>query len=104
MPAKHKTPDLLQLTAACHQDLEYIRIVHDSSPNQYMILLKFTSKEAAKEFHAVYNGLPYNNMEPEVCSVIPVSGLEQCNVSKLATGIDQYLKLDRGFNIQWQAK
>jgi len=81
VPAKHKTPDLLQLTAACHQDLEYIRIVHDSSPNQYMILLKFTSKEAAKEFHAVYNGLPYNNMEPEVCSVIPVSGLEQCNES-----------------------
>jgi len=85
VPAKHKTPDLLQLTAACHQDLEFIRIVHDSSPNQYMILLKFTSKEAAKEFHAVYNGLPYNNMEPEVCSVIPVSGLEQCNESEYSS-------------------
>ena len=69
VPAKHKTPDLLQLTAACHQDLEFIRIVHDSSPNQYMVLLKFTSQEAAQEFHTVYNGLPYNNMEPEVSSL-----------------------------------
>jgi len=82
VPSKHKTPDLLQLTAACHQDLEFIRIVHDSSPNQYMVLLKFNSKEAAKEFHNVYNGLPYNNMEPEVCSVIPVSCVEQCKESE----------------------
>ena len=81
VPAKHKTPDLLQLTAACHQDLEFIRIVHDSSPNQYMVLLKFKSQLAAQEFHTVYNGLPYNNMEPEVCSVIPVAGVEQCKVS-----------------------
>ena len=79
VPAKHKTPDLLQLTAACHQDLEYIRVVHDSSPNQYMILLKFRSREAAKQFYSVYNGLPYNNMEPEVCSVIPVSVVETCS-------------------------
>jgi hypothetical protein len=28
VPANHKTPDLLQLTAPCHQVLEYIRIIH----------------------------------------------------------------------------
>lgn len=86
VPAKHKTPDLLQLTAACHQDLQFIRIVHDSSPNQYMVLLKFNSSQAAKEFHTVYNGLPYNNMEPEVCSVIPVAGVEQCKESEYYCG------------------
>jgi len=82
VPAKHKTTDLLQLTAPCHQDLEYMRIVHDSSPNQYMVLLKFRSSVAALEFQSVYNGMPYNNLEPEVCSVIPVSGVEQCGESE----------------------
>ena len=82
VPAKHKTPDLLQLTAPCHQDLEYMRIIHDSSPNQYMVLLKFSSSAAALEFPSVYNGMPYNNLEPEICSVIPVRGVEQCSESE----------------------
>ena len=82
VPAKHKTPDLLQLTAPCHQDLEYMRIIHDSSPNQYMVLLKFSSSAAALEFQSVYNGMPYNNLEPEICSVIPVRGVEQCSESE----------------------
>jgi hypothetical protein len=34
VPAKHKTPDLLQFTAPCHGDLEYMRVIHDGSPNQ----------------------------------------------------------------------
>jgi len=87
VPAKHKTPDLLQLTAPCHQDLEYMRIVHDSSPNQYMVLLKFRSQDTAKEFHSAYNGLPYNNFEPEVCSVLPVSSVEHCKESEYYPGI-----------------
>ena len=86
VPAKHKTPDLLQLTAPCHQDLEYMRIVHDSSPNQYMVLLKFRCQTAAKEFLSAYNGLPYNNLEPEVCSVLPVSWVEHCKESEYYPG------------------
>jgi len=81
VPAKHKTPDLLQLTAPCHQDLEYMRVVHDGSPNQYMVLLKFRDITSANEFHSAYNGLPYNNLEPEVCSVLPVSWVQHCKES-----------------------
>jgi len=76
VPAKHKTTDLLQFTAPCHQDLEYMRIVHDGSPNQYMVLLKFRSPSSAMEFHSAYNMLPYNSLEPEVCCVLPVSWVE----------------------------
>jgi BRCA1-associated protein len=69
VPAKHKTPDLLQLTAPCHQDLEYIRIIHDGSPNQYMVLLKFKDRQSATELQSTYHGLPYNSLEPEVAIV-----------------------------------
>ena len=88
VPAKHKTPDLLQLTAPCHQDLEYMRIVHDSSPNQYMVLLKFKSQVAAREFQSVYNGLAYNNLEPEVISVIPVRAVEVAEETEYWPGQD----------------
>jgi len=86
VPAKHKTPDLLQLTAPCHQDLEYMRVVHDSSPNQYMVLLKFRGVGAAQEFYSAYNGLPYNSLEPEVCCVLPVSWVEVCKESEYYPG------------------
>jgi BRCA1-associated protein len=69
VPAKHNTPDLLQLTAPCHQDLEYIRIIHDGSPNQYMVLLKFKDRQSAAELQSAYHGLPYNSLEPEVAIV-----------------------------------
>jgi BRCA1-associated protein len=83
VPAQHKTPDLLQFTAPCHADLEYLRVLHDGSPNLYMVLLKFRSAAAAREFHAAYNGLPYNTMEPEVCCVLPVAWVEHCKVPVL---------------------
>lgn len=41
VPAKIKSPDLLQFTAPCHSELEMMRIIQDSSPNQYMTLLRF---------------------------------------------------------------
>ena len=86
VPAKHKTPDLLQLTAPCHQDLHYMRIVHDGSPNQYMVLLKFKDRQSATEFHSAYNGLPYNSLEPEVCCVLPVSKVDHCKESQYTGG------------------
>ena len=88
VPAKHKTLDLLQLTAPCHQDLHYMRIVHDGSPNQYMVLLKFKDRQSASEFHSAYNGLPYNSLEPEVCCVLPVSKVDHCKESQY-TGAPQ---------------
>ena len=42
VPAKHKTPDLLQFTAPCHSRLEMMRIINDGSPNQFMVLLRYT--------------------------------------------------------------
>ena len=59
-----------------------MRIIHDGSPNQYIVLLKFRSSASATEFYEVYNGRPYNNMEPDICSVLPVSSVEHCKESE----------------------
>ena len=82
VPAKHKTLDLLQFTAACHSELEMMRVIHDGSPNQYMVLLRFRCQEAADEFYQAFNGMPYNSLEPEKCSLVYISKVETCKESE----------------------
>ena len=82
VPAKHKTPDLLQFTAPCHSELEMMRIIHDGSPNQYMVLLRFRCQSSADEFYQAFNGVPYNSFEPEVCSLAYVSKVDSVEESQ----------------------
>jgi len=82
VPAKHKTPDLLQFTAPCHSRLEMMRIINDGSPNQFMVLLRFQDQSSADEFYRAFNGLPFNSLEPEVCSLAYVSKVETCKESE----------------------
>ena len=109
VPAKHKTRDLLQVcnsayyshdnftekiyqntillilqfTAPCHSELEMMRFIqYQDVPNQYMVLLRFRCQEAADEFYQAFNGALYNNIEPEVCSLIYISKVETCKESE----------------------
>ena len=83
VPAKHKTPDLLQFTAPCHSELEMMRVIqYKDVPNQYMVLLRFRCQAAADEFYQAFNGLPYNSFEPEVCSLVYISKVETCKESE----------------------
>jgi len=82
VPAKHKTLDLLQFTASCHSELEMMRVIHDGSPNQYMVLLRFRCQESADEFYQAFNGTPYNFLEPEKCSLVYISKVETCKESE----------------------
>eukprot|EP00096_Caligus_rogercresseyi_P009011 TRINITY_DN2980_c0_g1_i1.p1 TRINITY_DN2980_c0_g1~~TRINITY_DN2980_c0_g1_i1.p1 ORF type:complete len:583 (+),score=196.54 TRINITY_DN2980_c0_g1_i1:96-1844(+) len=82
IPAKIKTPDLLQFTAPCHAELEMVRIIHDGSPNQYMALFRFRCLEAADEFYQAFNGAAFNSFEPDICSLVYVSKVETCKESE----------------------
>lgn len=82
VPAKIKTPDLLQFTAPCHDELEMMRFIQDGTPNQYMVLLRFRCQEAADEFYRAFNGRQYNSFEQESCSLVYVSKMETCKESE----------------------
>ena len=43
VPATMTCHDLMTFTAACHQDIQYYRIIRDGNPNQYMTLITFRS-------------------------------------------------------------
>lgn len=69
--------DLLAFTAPCHAEIAHIRILRDSSPNQYMALLTFRNHAAAREFYVTFNGAPFNSLEPDsLCRAVWVSKVE----------------------------
>lgn len=54
------------------KELSHIRLIKSSSPNRFMILLKFRLKDAVKPFMRKYQGRKFNSFEPETCSVVEI--------------------------------
>ncbi|KAG0671843.1 hypothetical protein C6P40_003626 [Pichia californica] len=52
--------------------ISHIRLIKSSSPNRFMILLKFRSVDNIKPFLRKYQGRKFNSFEPETCSVVEV--------------------------------
>ena len=59
-----------------------MRVIHDGSPNQYMVLLRFRCQDSADEFYQAFNGVPYNSLEPETCTLVYISKVETCKESE----------------------
>ncbi|KAI8924381.1 hypothetical protein BC831DRAFT_436543 [Entophlyctis helioformis] len=73
----HVTPqDFLKLMGAARKSMTHLRIIRDSLPNRFIMLLKFKSSKAAYRFYSDYNGRPFNSFEPEVCHVVFVKSVE----------------------------
>lgn len=53
VPATMTCNDLLNFTAACHENIKHLRIIKDGTPNQYMALLTFRSQVIILENHGI---------------------------------------------------
>lgn len=82
VPAIMTLHDLLQFIAPVSANVENIRVVRDSKPNLYMVLIKFREQKAADDFYHNFNGVRFNSIEPEVCHLIFVSRLEMVKESE----------------------
>lgn len=49
IPTSMTSHDLLQFTAPCFPAIQYLRIIRNSKPNQYMVLIKFRSQVILEE-------------------------------------------------------
>jgi len=85
VPAKMTCIDLMQFVAPSEEFIESVRIIRDSTPNQYMVLVKFRNQELADEFYNTYNGQPYNLIEDEVCHLVYVAKVETMKLSEGAS-------------------
>ncbi|XP_052213652.1 BRCA1-associated protein-like isoform X4 [Dreissena polymorpha] len=84
VPAKYTIHDLLEFNAQCIKGIEYMRIIRDSTPNQYMVLIKFRDQAMADEYYDAYNNTLFNSIETDVCHLVYVGQVEMLKESENA--------------------
>lgn len=82
VPAKMTCKDLMEFVAPSEEFIECVKIIRDSNPNQYMVLVKFRNQGLADDFYDTYNGQPYNLLEEEVCHLVYVAKVETKTLSE----------------------
>lgn len=76
VPTSMTTHDVMQFVAPVEPDIESIRIIRDSKPNQFMVLIRFRNQKSADEFYKNFNNAPFNSIEPETCHLVFVERVE----------------------------
>ncbi|XP_014278960.1 BRCA1-associated protein [Halyomorpha halys] len=77
IPVTMNCSELLRFLEPCKEEIKHIRIIRDSSPNQYMSLITFRSPESVQMFYQNFNGIPFTSMDPDwCCHLVFVSKVE----------------------------
>uniref|UniRef100_A0ACB8FZI6 Uncharacterized protein n=1 Tax=Sphaerodactylus townsendi TaxID=933632 RepID=A0ACB8FZI6_9SAUR len=102
VPATMTSHDLMKFVASFYEVIEHMKIIRDSTPNQYMVLVKFStqfvhrfessdsgkleenssqphglwSEADADSFYMTCNGRQFNSIEEDVCQLVYVERAE----------------------------
>lgn len=76
VPATMTSHDLMKLVAPFNDVMQHMKIIRDSTPNQYMVLIKFSTQADADSFYTACNGRQFNSIEEAVCQVVYVERAE----------------------------
>ena len=64
VPSYMTANDFMGFVGEKHKDqVSHFRMIRTEAANRYMVLLKFRTHDAAKEFHKLFNGKTFNSME-----------------------------------------
>ncbi|XP_042297755.1 BRCA1-associated protein isoform X2 [Sceloporus undulatus] len=76
VPATMTSHDLMKFVASFYEVIEHMKIIRDSTPNQYMALIKFSTQADADSFYMACNGRQFNSIEEDVCQLVYVERAE----------------------------
>ncbi|KAF9181631.1 hypothetical protein BGZ50_005390 [Haplosporangium sp. Z 11] len=76
VPSYMSPGDFLNFVGPVRANVSHFRIIRDSVPNRFMVLMKFRTSEATAEFYARYNGKAFSSLEPEICHVVYLKSIE----------------------------
>ncbi|KAG0264426.1 hypothetical protein BGZ95_003586 [Linnemannia exigua] len=76
VPSYLSPDDFLNFVGPVRPDVSHFRIIRDSVPNRFMVLMKFRTKEATAQFYTRYNGKAFSSLEPEICHVVYLKSIE----------------------------
>lgn len=76
IPSWMTPSDFLAFAGPAMETVAHLRIIRASVPNRSIALVKFTNPADAADFVEVYNGKPFNSMQPEICHVVHVLSVQ----------------------------
>ncbi|XP_008323860.1 BRCA1-associated protein [Cynoglossus semilaevis] len=76
VPATMTSHDLMKFMAPFNDVIDHMKIIRDSTPNQYMVLVKFQTQADADSFYMACNGRQFNSIEEAVCQLVYVERAE----------------------------
>ncbi|KAG0205481.1 hypothetical protein BGX28_002964 [Mortierella sp. GBA30] len=76
VPSYMSPGDFLNFVGPVRANVSHFRIIRDSVPNRFMVLMKFRTSKATSEFYAHYNGKAFSSLEPEICHVVYLKSIE----------------------------
>jgi BRCA1-associated protein len=63
VPSYMSPGDFMNFVGPVRANVSHFRIIRDSSPNRFMVLMKFRTQEATAEFYQRYNGRTFSSLE-----------------------------------------
>ncbi|KAK6738860.1 hypothetical protein RB195_020761 [Necator americanus] len=93
VPSQITLREILLFIGGSIQTIERIKVIRDSTPNEYMIILKFKSHNDAIVFYEDFNGTRFNSLEPNQCRLLFVDRIEcasEDEVTALCTASSTY--------------
>uniref|UniRef100_A0A1I8BRH2 BRAP2 domain-containing protein n=1 Tax=Meloidogyne hapla TaxID=6305 RepID=A0A1I8BRH2_MELHA len=87
IPAFFTCRELVSFVRPSSTQILLMKIVRDETANKYMVAIKFKTPESAIKFYEQYNGIEFNSIEPEKCSLRFVDSIEAEDDSTTFTGL-----------------
>ncbi|KAK9765599.1 hypothetical protein K7432_005944 [Basidiobolus ranarum] len=81
VPSYMTPTDFVGFVGSYKKHVSHFRIIRDSSPNKFLVLLKFRESDVAREFYNEFNGRAFNSMEPEICHVVYIQSIDYRSVT-----------------------
>ncbi|KAJ3381886.1 hypothetical protein HDU92_005079 [Lobulomyces angularis] len=76
VPSYMTTQDFLNFIGAVTSMVSNFRIIRDSFPNRYIVLMKFRERADADLVYEQFNGLNFNSMQEEQCHIVYIKSVE----------------------------
>ncbi|OUM67687.1 hypothetical protein PIROE2DRAFT_39808, partial [Piromyces sp. E2] len=75
VPSYMSTIDFLNFVGPIRKYVSHFRIINDTLPNRFMVLMMFRKAKHAYDFVNHYNGIQFNSLEPETCHAVFNKGI-----------------------------
>ncbi|KAG2199165.1 hypothetical protein INT47_009904 [Mucor saturninus] len=76
IPFHISIPDFLSFVAPVDSFVSHYRVIRDTVPDSYMVLMKFRDPRSANDYYNQYSNRLFSSMEPERCQVVYIESVE----------------------------